>query len=47
MEYGFEPIMPTSIHPDIFITQSLVVMIISFIVGIYPIYKTYKLKLIN
>jgi putative ABC transport system permease protein len=47
MEYGFEPIMPTSIHPDIFITQSLVVIVISFIVGIFPIYKTYKLKLIN
>jgi putative ABC transport system permease protein len=47
MDYGFEPIMPTSIHPDIFITQSLVILIISFIVGIYPIYKTYKLRLVN
>lgn len=44
-DFGFEPIVPTSIAPDIFITEALTVFMIALVIGIYPIYKVYKLKM--
>ncbi len=47
MDYGFEPIMPFSVDPAVFYSQALVVLAISIVVGIAPVYKVYKLKLIS
>lgn len=44
-DFGFEPIIPTSIAPDIFITEALTVFMIAFVIGIYPVYKVFKLKM--
>lgn len=46
-QYGFEPIMPTSIASDIFISQAVAIFVIAFLIGLYPVYKVFKLKVIQ
>lgn len=46
-QYGFEPIMPTSIDADIFISQAVTIFIIAFLIGLYPVYKVFRLKVIQ
>lgn len=38
-QFGFEAIFPTSFHKDIFITQSLIVLTIAILIGIYPLWQ--------
>jgi putative ABC transport system permease protein len=35
-EYGFEPVMPTVLDPRIFLDQTVVVLAIALVLGIYP-----------
>ncbi|MBK9109620.1 MAG: ABC transporter permease [Saprospiraceae bacterium] len=42
-EFGFEPIIPTAISLNIFLSQSVVVMCLAFIIGIYPLWHIQKL----
>ena len=37
-QFGFEAIFPTEINTTIFITQSLIVMIMTIIIGLYPLW---------
>lgn len=46
-QYGFEPVMPTSIASDIFISQAVAIFIIAFLIGLYPVYKVFRLKVIQ
>ncbi len=46
-DMGFEPVMPFSIAPDIFIYQAITIFIIAFVVGLYPVRKVFKLDMIN
>lgn len=46
-DYGFEPILPFSYQADVFLNQALVVMIISVVIGLYPIYKVYRMNIIE
>ncbi len=43
-EYGFLPIIQSTLEPSIFINISVAVLIISLSVTLYPIYKVYKLE---
>lgn len=43
-EMGMEPLMYFSLSPFIFYNQALVVFILTLIIGIYPIYKAFNLK---
>jgi putative ABC transport system permease protein len=47
MEYGFEPVMPFSIDPALFLKQARIVLILAFFVGLYPIYKVFRLNIMN
>jgi len=47
LQYGFEPVMPFSLDPMIFITQAWVVFGIAIIIGLYPVYKVFKLKIVE
>ncbi len=47
LDYGFEPFMPFSADPSLFINQAKIVLILAFLVGLYPIYKVYKLNLMD
>lgn len=42
--FGFEALFPTAVHPPIFFTQSLVVLVIAFIIGLYPLWHIGKLN---
>lgn len=42
-EFGFEPIIPTAIDLNIFITQSIIVMCLAFMISWYPILHILKM----
>lgn len=41
--FGFEALFPTAVYPPAFINQSLIVLVIAFIVGLYPLWHIHKL----
>lgn len=43
-EYGFDPVWPFSLDPQIFITQAQVVLILTILIGFYPILKVLRLN---
>jgi putative ABC transport system permease protein len=46
-KFGFEPIFPTSLNPEIFIRQGIIVLIISMILFMYPLVKIKSMKPVN
>lgn len=44
-EYGFDPVWPFSIDPHIFITQAQIVLVLSILIGLFPVYKIYRLNI--
>lgn len=44
IQFGFEPIFPAMFDISIFYTQSLIVMLLALMVGIYPIWHIQKLQ---
>jgi putative ABC transport system permease protein len=46
-DYGFEAVLPTSVEPSIFITQAVIIFIIALLIGSYPAYRAFKLKIIH
>lgn len=47
LQYGFEPIIPFSLDPEIFITQAWVVFGIAVLIGLYPVYKVNRLNIVE
>ena len=45
IEMGIEPQFTFSMHPEVFYMQAFIVFIITLIIGILPIYKSFTLKL--
>ena len=45
--YGFEPILPLSPDPIVFVSQAMVVLIISIIIGMYPVYSVFRLDMVK
>jgi len=43
-EYGFLPIIESSIHPSIFINVTLTILLVSVGACLYPLYKVFKLE---
>ncbi len=46
-DYGFEPVLPFSYEASVFLNQALVVLVISVVIGLYPIYKVYRMNIIE
>lgn len=46
-DYGFDAVMPASLSPEIFYSQAIVIFIIALLIGLYPVYKVFKLKVID
>lgn len=42
-EFGLEPVLPFSLEPIIFIRQAIIVLIMSTVIGLYPLFKINKL----
>jgi putative ABC transport system permease protein len=47
LEYGFEPIMPFSLDPAVFWSQAQIVLIISLFIGLYPVYRVFRLNIMD
>jgi ABC-type lipoprotein release transport system permease subunit len=47
LQYGFEPIMAFRIATDMFVNQSLVVLVISILSTLYPIWSIGRFKIVN
>ena len=47
MDYGFEPVMPFSANPALFIKQARIVLVLAFLVGLYPVYRVFNLNIMN
>jgi len=45
IDYGFEPVMPFSADPQVFVSQAQIVLVISLITFIYPAYKIFRLNI--
>lgn len=45
IEMGIEPFMYFSMHPSVFYGQAITVFIITMIIGIFPIYKSFTIQL--
>ena len=46
-EYGFEAVIPTSIDPVVFVSQAVAIFVIAFLIGLYPVYKVFRLQVIQ
>lgn len=46
-DYGFEPLLPFSLNPEIFYNQALIILIISLLTGLYPVFKVFRLKIMD
>jgi len=47
IDFGFEPVMPFSTDPAIFIEQVQIVLVLSLLVGFYPVYKVFRMKTVQ
>jgi ABC-type antimicrobial peptide transport system permease subunit len=47
IEMGIEPYMYFSMHPDVFTIQALTVFIITLVIAVFPIYKSFTIRLTN
>ena len=47
LDYGFEAVMPTSVTPDIFIRQIIIVFLLALVIGLFPVYKVFRLKVVD
>ena len=46
-EYGFEPILPFSTDPAVFYNQALLVLAMAVVIGMYPVYKVFRIKIMD
>jgi ABC-type lipoprotein release transport system permease subunit len=47
LQMGFEPIMSFSMTPSVFYNQALTILIFTMIIGLYPVFNIYRLKISN
>ncbi len=47
VDMGFEPVLPFSADPWVFVSQALVVLAIAFVIGLYPVRKAYTLDIMK
>ena len=47
IDMGIEPYMYFSMHPDVFYVQGIIVFIITLIIALFPIYKSFTINLIE
>jgi putative ABC transport system permease protein len=47
LEFGFEPILPMAIYPEIFVWQGLIIFIITTLICLYPTLKISTLKILD
>lgn len=43
-KFGFEPIFPAAFQPSIFVTQAIIVLLVTSVLAMYPLFKISKLQ---
>ena len=46
-KFGFEPVIPTAVDGTIFLSQASFVLVLTFIIGMYPIWHIHKLDAVK
>lgn len=46
-DFGFEPLLPFSADPSVFYSQALLVMSLAILIGLFPVYKVFRLKIMD
>ncbi len=46
-QYGFEPILPTELVPSVFFFQTIIVLVMAILVGLYPLIHIGRLTVIS
>ncbi|MBK7358054.1 MAG: ABC transporter permease [Saprospiraceae bacterium] len=46
-KFGFEPVIPTAVDSSIFLSQSSFVLLLTFLIGMYPIWHIHKLDAVK
>ena len=46
-QFGFEALLPTTLHPPIFFMQSLIVLCMAVIIGFYPLWHVIRLNAVK
>lgn len=46
-QFGFEALFPTNVDQNIFITQSLIVLVMAVLIGVYPLWHIHGLDPVN
>ena len=46
-DYGFEPVLPFSSSHEVFYSQALIVLALAFLIGMYPVYKVFRLDVMK
>ncbi len=47
LDMGFDPVLPFSVAPDIFVYQGITIFFIALVVSLYPVKKVFRLNMIN
>jgi ABC-type lipoprotein release transport system permease subunit len=47
LEYNIEPVMPFSMSPYLFFSQTLIVLTLSFLSALYPVIYVFRFKILN
>lgn len=45
--YGFEPVIPVSTAPAVFLSQARIVSLITLLIAVYPVYKIFRMNLMT
>ncbi len=47
LAYGFEPILPVSLAPDLFYSQMIIIFLIAIVISLYPALKIIRLNILE
>ncbi|MDI6402280.1 FtsX-like permease family protein [Balneolaceae bacterium ANBcel3] len=47
LDFGFEPILPFSLAPDLFYNQLIIVFLIAMVISLYPVFKIYRMDILE
>lgn len=45
VKFGFDPVLPFSLAPIVFIEQAIIVLVITMLIAVYPLMAVFRLKL--
>lgn len=47
ISFGFEPVLPVALEPDIFLWQATVIFLMSLLISLYPIHRIFRMNILG